>query len=144
MENNYLYFATLTPCEEGGYTVTFSDLQGCITEGDTLEECISNAKEALELHLYGMWKDGDIIPKATEKQNIVLEEDQQLQPIEIKVDFRKIKRRKEWAGAIGLSQLDGKWEPNQEYMDLVEREINGEITTTQMIEILKEKYTPKE
>lgn len=32
--------------EEGGYTVTFPDLPGCITCGETLEWAISNAADA--------------------------------------------------------------------------------------------------
>lgn len=33
--------------EEGGYTVTVPALPGCITEGDTVEEAMENAKEAI-------------------------------------------------------------------------------------------------
>ena len=33
--------------EEGGFWAEFPDLPGCITEGDTLEETLNNAKEAL-------------------------------------------------------------------------------------------------
>jgi antitoxin HicB len=32
---------------EGGYWAEFPDLPGCITEGDTLEETLRNAREAL-------------------------------------------------------------------------------------------------
>lgn len=38
--------------EEDGFTVYFPDLPGCITEGDTLEEAIEMAKDALCLSLY--------------------------------------------------------------------------------------------
>ena len=31
--------------EEGGYTVTVPALPGCLTEGDTVEEALENAKE---------------------------------------------------------------------------------------------------
>ncbi len=33
--------------EEGGYTVTVPALPGCITQGDTIEECIQRAQEAI-------------------------------------------------------------------------------------------------
>ena len=33
--------------EEGGYTVRVPSLPGCITQGDTWEEAIANAKEAI-------------------------------------------------------------------------------------------------
>ena len=41
----------LEPAEEGGYTVYVPSLPGCISEGDTEEEAISNIKEAIELYL---------------------------------------------------------------------------------------------
>ena len=41
----------LEPAEEGGYTVFVPSLPGCISEGDTKEEAISNIREAIELYL---------------------------------------------------------------------------------------------
>jgi predicted RNase H-like HicB family nuclease len=41
----------LTPEEEGGYNVRVPSLDGCFTQGDTIEEAIKNAKEAIELYL---------------------------------------------------------------------------------------------
>jgi antitoxin HicB len=38
----------LTPQPEGGYTVTSPVLPELVTEGDTLEEAISNVQDALE------------------------------------------------------------------------------------------------
>ncbi|MFX3636664.1 MAG: type II toxin-antitoxin system HicB family antitoxin [Candidatus Pristimantibacillus sp.] len=60
-------FSALFETDEGveGYTVSFPDLPGCHTEGDSLEEAYSMAKEVLRLHLYGMEEDGDVIPKPT-------------------------------------------------------------------------------
>ena len=37
--------------EEVGYSVSFPDLEGCFTEGDTLEAAFHAAKEVLALHL---------------------------------------------------------------------------------------------
>ena len=39
------------PSDEGGYTVYVPSLPGCISEGDTKEEAITNIKEAIELYL---------------------------------------------------------------------------------------------
>ena len=36
---------------DGGYTVYVPSLPGCISEGDTKEEALSNIKEAIELYL---------------------------------------------------------------------------------------------
>ena len=37
--------------KEGGYTVYVPSLPGCISQGETKEECIKNIKEAIELYL---------------------------------------------------------------------------------------------
>ena len=74
MNGKYIYPALFEPCEEGGYTVTFPDLKGCITEGDTLEEALHMAKEALELYLYNLEDDGDSIPISSLPNNIRLED----------------------------------------------------------------------
>ena len=37
--------------EEGGYTVAVPLLPGCVTEGDTLDEAIDNAKDAIHVYL---------------------------------------------------------------------------------------------
>jgi predicted RNase H-like HicB family nuclease/DNA-binding XRE family transcriptional regulator len=51
---NRVYPAIFESAEEGGYVVTFPDLKGCITEGDTLEEAFNYAREVLALHLDGL------------------------------------------------------------------------------------------
>jgi len=45
------YPATLTPDPEGGFTVTFRDVPEAITEGDTSEEALLRAEDALEAAL---------------------------------------------------------------------------------------------
>ena len=44
------------------YGVSFPDVPGCISAGDTIEEAIENAGEALAGHLALMRADGDAIP----------------------------------------------------------------------------------
>jgi len=48
----YIFPVVFEPGEpdEVGYTVTFPDLPGCITEGDTLKETLYMAKDALGDH----------------------------------------------------------------------------------------------
>jgi predicted RNase H-like HicB family nuclease len=41
----------LEPSDEGGYTVYVPSLPGCISEGDTKEEALSNIGEAIQLYL---------------------------------------------------------------------------------------------
>ncbi|HEX9131187.1 MAG TPA: type II toxin-antitoxin system HicB family antitoxin [Ktedonobacteraceae bacterium] len=41
----------LEPSEEGGYTVYVPSLPGCISEGETVEDALTNIREAIELYL---------------------------------------------------------------------------------------------
>lgn len=52
----------LEECEEGGYTVTCPALPGCVTEGDTYEEALQNAKEAIAGYLEAMEKQARMTP----------------------------------------------------------------------------------
>lgn len=55
------YLAVLEESKDG-FSVYFPDLDGCISFGKTIEEDANNASEALELHIYGIEKDGDNLP----------------------------------------------------------------------------------
>ena len=56
--DRYIFPAIFEPGEQHGYCITFPDLPGIVTSGETVEESLSAAKEALELHLYGLEEDG--------------------------------------------------------------------------------------
>ena len=47
---------------EGGYTVFVPSLPGCITYGETIDESIINAKEAIELYIESLRSHGEDIP----------------------------------------------------------------------------------
>ena len=49
--------------KDSDYGVTVPDLPGCFSAGDTLDEAIAMAQEAIELHLEGLIEDGQVIPK---------------------------------------------------------------------------------
>lgn len=51
----------LEPSDEGGYTIYVPSLPGCISEGDTIEESLSNIKKAIELYLEPV--DDDWVPE---------------------------------------------------------------------------------
>jgi predicted RNase H-like HicB family nuclease len=46
------------PQEEGGYHVYAPDLPGLHTQGDTLDDAVANAEEALELYVDGLREEG--------------------------------------------------------------------------------------
>jgi len=50
-EKKMRFQTVLEPSEEGGYTVYVPSLPGCISEGDTVEEALTNIREAIELYL---------------------------------------------------------------------------------------------
>lgn len=41
----------LEPSDEGGYTVIVPALPGCVSEGETREDALANAQEAIALYL---------------------------------------------------------------------------------------------
>ena len=47
---------------EGGYTVIVPTLPGCVTFGDTIDEAIEMAREAIELYLESLREHGEEIP----------------------------------------------------------------------------------
>jgi len=46
----------IEPAEEGGYNVKVPALDGCFTQGETEEEAMLNAKEAIICYLEGLEK----------------------------------------------------------------------------------------
>ncbi len=47
---------------EGGYTVTVPTLPGCVTYGETVDEAIVMAKEAIELYIESLVAHNEPIP----------------------------------------------------------------------------------
>lgn len=65
--SDYHYTIILHPdTEQGTYGVTVPALPGCVTQGDSIEDAISMAKEAISLHLEGMLADGEPVPEESE------------------------------------------------------------------------------
>lgn len=68
-----LYPATVTfDPEDNGYFVEFVDLPGCITEGETLDDALSNSREALTGFLASLFERNLPIPEPSQvrKKNI--------------------------------------------------------------------------
>jgi len=56
------YTVVLLHEDVGGYTVVVPALPGCFTEGDTVPEALTNAREAIECHVGAMEQDGERVP----------------------------------------------------------------------------------
>ena len=65
---DYTFTAVFEPEPEGGYTVHFPALRGCITYGETLDEARVMACEALALYLESLSEDDVPIPEDSSAQ----------------------------------------------------------------------------
>jgi len=60
--NSLSYRILLKKEPEGGYTVTVPTLVGCVTYGETVEEAIEMAREAIALYIESLKAHGEEIP----------------------------------------------------------------------------------
>ena len=70
---NMTYTIIVRPGEpdEVGYWVEVPALPGCFTDGRTVEEALSNAREAIELYLSVLIEDGRPIPDEMNTGNLI-------------------------------------------------------------------------
>ncbi|TAN62885.1 type II toxin-antitoxin system HicB family antitoxin [bacterium] len=52
----------LEPAEEGGYTVYCPSLPGCVSQGETRADALTNIKEAIELYLESLSAHNEPVP----------------------------------------------------------------------------------
>ena len=57
--------------EEGGYTVTVPALPGCITQGETVSQCIERAQEAIAGYIKSLEQAGEPIPPEIERPQAI-------------------------------------------------------------------------
>lgn len=67
------YTIILVPEEGGGYSVEVPALPGCYTQGDTREEAIAMAKEAIELYLESCVAHNEPVPEESSVESLVVE-----------------------------------------------------------------------
>ena len=94
------YPAKFEKAVEGGFVVEFIDIPSCVTEGDTLEEAKSMAKEALSAMLYSLDSRKMTIPEPStvKRKGIYF-----IEP-DLKIAFAiTLKKERE---RLGLSQKD--------------------------------------
>ncbi|MGC9445358.1 MAG: type II toxin-antitoxin system HicB family antitoxin [Candidatus Methanospirareceae archaeon] len=56
------YTVMIHRAEEGGYWAEVPALPGCFSQGETIEETMSNIKEAIAAHLLALQEERDAIP----------------------------------------------------------------------------------
>lgn len=52
--------------EEGGFVVSFPDLKGCVSSGETLDQAVANARDAQREWLTAALEDGCAVPEPDE------------------------------------------------------------------------------
>jgi antitoxin HicB len=57
------YKVHVEPADEGGFIAYFPDLPGCHTQGETFDEVIAMAKDALVGHLESLREHGEPVPR---------------------------------------------------------------------------------
>jgi len=66
-KREYAYTILLDPDPESGtYTVTVPALPGIVTQGDSVEDAITQAREAIQVHIEGLLADGEPVPDERE------------------------------------------------------------------------------
>ncbi|MBI2919225.1 MAG: type II toxin-antitoxin system HicB family antitoxin [Chloroflexi bacterium] len=67
------YTIILVPEEAGGYSVEVPALAGCYTQGETKEEAVAMAKEAIELYLESCKANNEPIPEEKGVESLTVE-----------------------------------------------------------------------
>ncbi len=78
MKDRYIFPAIFQYEDKGGISVSFPDLPGCFTCGDTDEEAITMAQEAMGLYLCDMEEGEEPIPSPTQGNKIHLSENERI------------------------------------------------------------------
>ena len=72
----YIYPAVFVTEKEGGYSVYFPDVEGCFTCGDSLEDALVMAKDALSLMLVDIEDEKKSIPEVSDIRKLKLKKNE--------------------------------------------------------------------
>lgn len=74
MNNKLFYPAIFHKAEEGGFWVTFPDVSECMTQGDDMTQAYEMAVEALGLAITSRLEEKEVIPVASQPDEINVKE----------------------------------------------------------------------
>lgn len=66
------YTVILEKDVDGGYVATVPALPGCVSQGDTREEALTNIREAADLYIEDCISSGDPVPTETDREYVEL------------------------------------------------------------------------
>ena len=69
--STYTYTVSLEPVHEGGYVVRVPALPAIITEGDTYEEALEMARDAIQLYVETLIAEGKSVPQEPDLSHAV-------------------------------------------------------------------------
>lgn len=72
----YVYPAIFTAEAEGGYSVSFPDVEGCYSQGKDLADAMYMAEDALALMLYTLEEEDKPLPVSTPIHEVSVTDDQ--------------------------------------------------------------------
>lgn len=64
------FIVYLEPAEEGGYIASVPALPGCVTQGETREEAMAMAEDAIHGYIESLKKHGEPLPFGFEKAEV--------------------------------------------------------------------------
>lgn len=67
------FIALIHKDKDSDYSVSFPDLPGCVTAGASLDEAMTQAEEALALHVEGLIEDGEPLPEPSTLEAVMAE-----------------------------------------------------------------------
>lgn len=111
------YLAVVEPGDEY-YGIFFPDLPGCTSGAINIEDILSSAKEALNLHIYGMEKDHDSLPIPSKCLNHSEIEGCYIMPVTIEPELYRMKRENKKIETAVTLPLWMKKTADQEKIDL--------------------------
>lgn len=74
MEGRYAYPAIFTREDDGTYSISFPDVDGCYTQGDNIADGLHMAEDALALMLYEYEKSGETLPSPSDIKSLETDE----------------------------------------------------------------------
>lgn len=75
--------------EEDGFWGEFPDIDGCNAQGDTLDEILEDARDALDLHILSMLMDGESLNPPSNPKDILCDQNSFMTIITVDVDLAK-------------------------------------------------------
>jgi predicted RNase H-like HicB family nuclease len=88
------YLGVVHKDADSDFSIHFPDIVGCFSAGETIEELVWMAHEALQFHIKGLEEDGNKIPEPSEFSKIVDENKDSLMLLPVTVEVQSPKKIK--------------------------------------------------